>query len=73
MNSKELNEIIETGRITAVEILINDIQKRIAFVENRHDEILDRIGFIEKVVNIEPDLPDDLPDSELYPIHKETL
>tara|TARA_S200002703_G_scaffold77875_3_gene67093 strand:+ start:537 stop:713 length:177 start_codon:yes stop_codon:yes gene_type:complete len=53
---------------TALEVLIEDLQKRIAFMEKHHDEILDRIGFIEEILNIDPDLPD----SELYPIHKET-
>lgn len=52
---------------TALEILIEDLQKRIAFMEKRHDEILDRIGFIEDLLNIDAEPPD----SELYPIHKE--
>ena len=58
------------NNLNAIEILIEDLQKRIAFMEKRHDEILDRIGFIEELLKIDSV---DLPDSELYPIHKETV
>jgi len=41
---------------------LEDLKKRVDFMEKRHDEILDRIGFIEQVLNIDADPPD----SELY-------
>ena len=47
--------------------LIEDLQKRVDFMEKRYDKILDRIGFIEQVLNIDADPPD----SELYNPEKE--
>lgn len=42
--------------------LIEDLQKRVDFMENHYEMILDRIGFIEDLLNIDADPPD----SELY-------
>lgn len=42
--------------------LIEDLQKRVDFMEKRHDMILDRIGFIQDLLNIDAEPPD----SELY-------
>lgn len=52
---------------TTLKTLIEDLQKRVDFTEKYHEEILDRIGFIEDLLNIDADLPD----SELYNPEKE--
>jgi len=47
--------------------LIEDLQKRVDFIEKHHEMILDRIGFIEDLLNIDAEPPD----SELYNPEKE--